>query len=424
MTSARFTYHDAAAVRTERIRWLIAGMVPLRGLSVIGGEKALGKSLLAGAVWTAAVTRGECDGELKGLPRDVLLLSAEDDWESVIVPRLMATSADLKRVHFMKPTPGKPGVTLPDDVAAIADHLKYYKAIGSPVSMVVVDPVGAFLDGGIDSHRDASVRHALAPLAELAMAFDVAVVLVAHLNKSEGSRLLNRVVGSVAFVNAARSFVAFGRDPEDADGEKGTRRVVVPTACNWGPLAKSLAANVESRLVELHDGSTASVGYLNVTGESDVVVEDLQRGPGDGADGGDVQGAILDELADGKPHEPRDVKATVAGELGCSWKTVQRAAECLEADGFLHRDMARGPRLATWAAVVDTASFTQQPIVDTPLTPFMSTINSSPETLDSLLDTPHCGLVGKQGRVHKAGLDDELARLTAKYGDDDEERAA
>lgn len=411
MTSARFTYHDAAAVRTERIRWLIAGMVPLRGLSVIGGEKALGKSLLAGAVWTAAVTRGECDGELKGLPRDVLLLSAEDDWESVIVPRLMATGADLNRVHFMKPTPGEPGVTLPDDVAAIADHLKYYKAIGSPVSMVVVDPVGAFLDGGIDSHRDASVRHALAPLAELAMAFDVAVVLVAHLNKSEGSRLLNRVVGSVAFVNAARSFVAFGRDPEDADGEKGTRRVVVPTACNWGPLAKSLAANVESRLVELHDGSTASVGYLNVTGESDVVVEDLQRGPGDGANGDDVEAALMAALADGKPHVPRDVKAAVANELGCSWKTVQRAAERLDVQNLIHRDPPSPT--AAWTTNVDTA-----------LTAPLSTFNSSPETLDSNVDTLRRGHEDKQGRVHVAGLDDEIARLTAKYGDDLSERAS
>ena len=164
-----FTYHDLAAVRTERIRWLIAGMVPLRGLTVIGGEKALGKSLLAGAVWTAAVTRGECDGELRGQPRDVLLLSAEDDLETVIAPRCLATGADLHRVHYMKPEPGQPGVTLPDDIDAIGDHLKYYAALGKPVALLVIDPIGAFLDGGIDSHRDASVRHALAPLAELAI---------------------------------------------------------------------------------------------------------------------------------------------------------------------------------------------------------------------------------------------------------------
>ena len=199
---------------------------------------------------------------------------------------------------------------------------------------------------------------------------DVAVVLVAHLNKSEGSRLVNRVVGSVAFVDAARSFVAFGRDPDDPDGEKGTRRVIVPTACNWGSLAKSLAANVESRPVDLHDGSTTSVGYLNVTGESDVVVEDLQRGPGDGADGNDVDAAILAALTDGQPHTPREIKAAVGAELGCAWKTVQRAAEHLEADGFRHRDMSRGPRLATWTAIADTS-----------LTPLASTIENSPETL-------------------------------------------
>jgi hypothetical protein len=381
-------------------------MVPLRGLSVIGGEKALGKSLLTGAVWTAAVTRGECDGELYGQPRDVLLLSAEDDLETVIVPRLMATGADLHRVHFMKPAPGSPGVTFPGDIDAIGEHLEYYRAISKPVAMLVVDPIGAFLDGGIDSHRDASVRHALAPLAELAMAADVAVVIVAHLNKSEGSRLVNRVVGSVAFVNAARSFIAFGRDPEDEDGERGTRRVIVPTSCNWGSLAKSLAANVESRMVDLHDGSTTSVGYLNVTGESDVLVEDLQRGPDEGMDATDVDAAILDAVADG-PRKPREVKAAITVELGVSAKKVQRRAEYLEQRGLLHRDVA-SPR-AMWSANVDTR-------------PNSDCVHVR-ETLGNTGRSVNVDMGTNRENVHVGDdLDGELARLRELVGDDSEER--
>jgi hypothetical protein len=272
--------------------------------------------------------------------------------------------------------------------------------------MLVVDPIGAFLDGGIDSHRDASVRHALAPLAELAMAADVAVVIVAHLNKSEGSRLVNRVVGSVAFVNAARSFIAFGRDPEDEDGERGTRRVIVPTSCNWGMLAKSLAANVESRMVDLHDDSTTSVGYLNVTGESEVVVEDLQRGPDEGMDATDVDAAILDAVADG-PRKPREVKAAIAAELGVSAKKVQRRAEHLERRGLLHRDVA-SPR-AMWSANVDTRP--NSDCVHVRETPGNTGRSVNVDT-GTNRENVHVG----------DDLDGELARLRELVGDDSEER--
>lgn len=388
-------FRRAADVRTERIRWLIPGLAPLRGVTVVGGEAKLGKSLLTGAVWPAAVTRGLAGGEYAGTPRSVFVVSAEDDWPTVIAPRLMAAGADLELVHF----PTDPLLELPRDVGLIEDAVA---AIGD-VGLVVIDPIGAFLGGEIDSHRDASVRHALAPLAELAMRTDVAVAVVCHLNKAEGARLVNRVVGSVAFVAAARSFVAFSRDPEDPDGERGTRRVIVPTAANWGPLATALAANVESRLVDLHDGSRESVGFLNVTGESEVAIEDLQGGSSDGATRDDVAAAILDALADG-PRGPRDVKAAIAAELHVSWKSVQRAAEQLESAGHLERDMSRGPRFATWAAIVD---------VD--LTPSTSTIEDTPPTLsESTLWTE-----SESGHVHNDDdVDAEFARLGEKLGTD------
>ncbi len=49
------------------------------------------------------------------------------------------------------------------------------------------------------------MRRALAPLAAMAERLDLAVVVVAHLTKDEGKRLLSARVGAGAFVNAARS---------------------------------------------------------------------------------------------------------------------------------------------------------------------------------------------------------------------------
>jgi hypothetical protein len=387
VSAARFKFGPASDVRTERIQWLIRGLVPLRGVTVVGGEKALGKSLLTGAVWAADVTRGNTDGEHRGDPRGVLLCSAEDDWPTVIVPRLLAAGADLNLVYQPIAESGDSLIEFPRDVEALRAQVAAHADAGRPLALVVIDPIGAFLGSDIDSHRDASVRRALAPLAEMAMSTNVAIVVVAHLNKAEGSRLVNRVVGSVGFVNAARSFVAYGRDPEDPEGERGTRRVIVPTASNWGPLATSLAANVESREVDLYDNSHVSVGYLNITGSSEVSVEDLQRGADDGADSDDIEQAILDALADGKPHKPRETKSAVVAELGCSPRTVQRWATSLEDQGLIARDASpqRGAQ----------SSWQRLDSLDTSPSPNVSKTEMSPKTLRF----PHLGHTETQAPV-------------------------
>src|SRR4051812_39128797 len=47
----------------------------------------------------------------------------------------------------------------------------------------------------------------------------------AHLNKSPGGNALYRVGGSIGLVGAARSLLAFGRDPDDPDGERGPKHL-------------------------------------------------------------------------------------------------------------------------------------------------------------------------------------------------------
>jgi hypothetical protein len=91
-------------------------------------------------------------------------------------------------------------------------------------------------------------------------------------------------------------------------------------------------------------------------------LDPLPRVPGrlddDGASSDDLQGAILDALADGKPHSPREVKAHVVAELGGSWKKVQRAATRLERRGGIVRDHADEPSLTAWRSL-DTTSLSQ-----------------------------------------------------------------
>lgn len=278
----------------------------------------------------------------------MLIATAEDDWSSVIKPRLMAHGADLDRVHRVRvlDKTGESLLTLPDDASLLEAEVERHRAEGRTIGLLVVDPIGAFLSEATDSHRDSSVRRALAPLAAFAERLDLAVVVVAHLTKDESKRLIARVSGAGAFVNAARSVLVFAPDPDDPEGEQGSERVLVHVRSNWGRLAPSLGARIESRDVEVDDGSIADVGYLAMKGETSIGVEDLQRGPDE--DGADAEELIGAALADGA-RPSREVKAEVAAQLGCSRKTVERAGTRMAGRGELVIDSGGFPRTTTWA---------------------------------------------------------------------------
>ena len=238
----------ASALTPKRLRWLWRLRLPLPGLSLGAGEPGLGKSILTVGL-ASDVTRGRLDGDLRGQPRDVLVATAEDNFDSVVWGRLVAAGADMDRVHrvHVEDHDGEELLTLPDDVAEIEARCEELAARGRPVALVVVDPVTAFIGGGVDTHRDAAVRRVLAPLAGLAERQGLAVLGVAHLNKDRAAKLLARVGGSVAFGAAPRSVLAFARHPDDSDGEQGIERVIVHAKSNYGRYAPSLAARIESR---------------------------------------------------------------------------------------------------------------------------------------------------------------------------------
>jgi hypothetical protein len=338
----------ARDIRSQRIRWAWEDRCPLRSMVVIAGEKGLGKSLLTNARIPAQVTRGTLAGELAAQPMDVLIVTAEDDWRTVVKPRLAAHGADLSRVHQVEvvDSSGRALLTLPDDVPLLEAQIDRLRGEGRPVGMLVVDPIGAFLSSAIDTHRDASLRRALAPLAAMADRLDLVVVVVAHLTKDENTRLINRVNGSNALVNAARSVLVLARDPDDPEGEQGHDRVLVHVSSNWGRYAPTLTMRIEAREVDLDDGARAPVGYVVMTGETNLGTEDLQRR--DDSSGADVEEAIGAALADG-PHPSREVKKRVAGELGCSTKTVERAAVRMVSQGQIVSESGGYPRTTTWA---------------------------------------------------------------------------
>jgi hypothetical protein len=340
-------------IKIEPIRWLVPRRIPLGALTVTAGEPGLGKSTFTSANLSAQVTRGNTDGVLAGAPADVLIISAEDTFPHVIAPRLIAEGADLERVHrFTVREDGYETLLgLPDDMPLLEDRLVELKEAGHPVALVIVDPIGAFLSDNVDSYKDASVRRALAPLAQVAEISGLAAMAIMHLNKDQAQRLVSRVIGSVGFVGAARSVLAFARDPDDPDGEHGRRRVIVHAKTNWGDYAPTLAAHIEGVQVEAAgdpDPVIVETSRLVIDGEVAIGVEDISgtvdRG---GATPQETEEAIAAQVADG-PQPSRHVKKAVVAELGCGARTVERAAGRMHDAGELTIERVGFPSHTVW----------------------------------------------------------------------------
>ena len=280
------TFTRASEIRHVRVRWLWRGRVPLGAVTVLAGQQGLGKSTTMIEL-AARLTRGELDGDLAGRPCRVLIVTLEDNLSGMVNPRLIAAGADLDQVEIVGvKVDGLDGlITLPEDIAAIDSSAREQAA-----RLLIIDPIVAALSGGIDAYRDHEVRRAFAPLAQLAERNDLAVVAIMHLTKAQTGDLLGRVSGSVAFTAAARSVLAFARDPDDPDGDAGDRRVIVHIKSNWGRMAPSLLAEVQEHHID--DDPPDLVSRLVILGESPLTAEDFAGGRHDAGDRADRDAAV------------------------------------------------------------------------------------------------------------------------------------
>lgn len=242
-------YINAASVIPRAVRWLWKGRIPRGKVSIIAGDPGLGKSQVCaslasvvtnGGLWP--VDRTPCE------QGSVVILSAEDDPEDTIRPRLEAAGADVSRVTILQAVryqnddavTAERGFNLGEDMAKLRDLLMALE----DVRLVVIDPVSAYL-GTLDSHKNAEVRAMLMPLSSLAAVTDCSILLVSHLTKGQAGSVLARIQGSMAFGAAARAVWGVTKDHDNAQ-----RRLFMPMKNNLGRDDTGLAYSIESYRLE------------------------------------------------------------------------------------------------------------------------------------------------------------------------------
>lgn len=315
-----------STMKPKPVSWVVLLRVPAGEISLLAGDPGLGKSQMT-VSWAAEVTTGSFMAQAS----DVLMISGEDSPERTTLPRLQAAGADLARVHLMQMWRGgeESWITLPDDLAEMERLIQQKK-----VRLVVIDPVNAFFNSGVDPWKDTAVRQVLGKLKAVAERTGASIVLVMHLTKSNnGGEAIHRVLGSVGYVGQARSVLLLTRDPDDPKGEQGSQRALAHAKCNIGPLAPSLIYEITP--ASLPNGIETS--YLERRGESPHGARDLlamtHRGSPGNTKRKDARDLLQDELEDDEWHSVTPIKAK-AEAFGISEATLGRAKSDL---GVEHR---------------------------------------------------------------------------------------
>jgi hypothetical protein len=315
-------------IELKPIRWLCPGRIARGKVNLFAGHPGFGKSQLIARI-SATVTRGDrwpCD-QTQSAAGEVIILSAEDDPEDTVGPRLKAAGADLSRVHFVQSVlAGYTGqgrlmhrlFCLEKDLEELAVTMD---DIGN-VALVSLDPISAYL-GKTDSHHNAEVRALLAPLSEMAGRHESAIIIVSHLTKNAGAETLLRITGSLAFVAAARTAHLIAPDPEDKE-----RRLFLPLKNNLARDIGGLAFRIEEARVE---GAREVVETSRVVWEPDPVTlsaDEVMR------DQEPEQRSALREAVDWLQEVlsepiPADEVLRKARKAGIAEKTLRRAADKL-----------------------------------------------------------------------------------------------
>lgn len=233
-------------VTPKPVTWLWPGRIAQGKLALVQGDPGLGKSMLT-ADLAARVSAGipwpDREDE-PNAPGGVVMLSAEDDPEDMIAPRLVAADADRSRIALLRGvhqvessgSPSQRGVDLTRDLPAVRRAIE---AVGD-CRLVIVDPVLAYL-GRADTNKSSDIRQVLTPLSALAQEFGVAILAVTHLNKNAGGSALYRGLGSVTFTAAARTVWGVVKDKDDSE-----RRLFLPVKSNLAADVGGLAYTIVS----------------------------------------------------------------------------------------------------------------------------------------------------------------------------------
>jgi hypothetical protein len=260
-SDAELGMRRASAIEKRPITWLLPDRIPEKDYTLVAGRGKQGKSQFTMALGAKVSIGGEWwDGSGRAPLGHVFYLSAEDDPERIMVPRLEALGANLDNITILeakRKIAGSDNSKLVSfmDMSDLRHWRDVFSRIENPV-LLVVDPLASYVGKGVNDRKNSDVRAILGPFIDLVKEFGMTLLGVTHFGKAtDGRNAADKVLDSIAYVNLARSLHYVARDP-DTPG----RVLFMPGPSNYARAdLPSLAFTIVERTVQDSEGGEIKI---------------------------------------------------------------------------------------------------------------------------------------------------------------------
>ena len=225
---------NMADIQSQEIEWLWYPFIPYGKLTIIQGDPGDGKTTLVLNL-AAKLSKGiGLDEDMQvSEPMNIIYQIAEDGLADTVKPRLEAADADCEKIMVIDES---------EKSLSMVDERLEQAIIQTNTRLLILDPIQAYLGGGMDMNRANEARDMTKKLGLLAEKYKCAIILIGHMNKAAGNKAAYRGMGSIDFFAVARSVLLVGR----IEGQENTRAVV--------QIKNNLAAFGHPKAFELTEG--------------------------------------------------------------------------------------------------------------------------------------------------------------------------
>lgn len=286
-------------VQSQEIEWLWYPFIPYGKLTIIQGDPGDGKTTMVLNL-AAKLSKGEAlDENMKVTePVNVIYQTAEDGLADTVKPRLELAGADCERIIVIDES---------DKSLSMVDERLEQAIVRTGARLLILDPIQAYLGGGMDMNRANEARDMTKKLGALAEKTKCAIILIGHMNKASGNKAAYRGMGSIDFFAVARSVLLVGR----VEGESNTRAVV--------QIKNNLAAFGHPKAFALSEDGFKWIGDYEIT------VDEVLGGIAPKANKMEQAKQMLRELAETQNAVLSNEIFDRADELGISKRTLENA---------------------------------------------------------------------------------------------------
>lgn len=199
-----------AEVKSTDTEWLWYPYIPKGKITLMTADPGTGKTFFCLCLCSCVSNGSPFPGEDASRERPeavAIYQTAEDGISDTIKPRL----------ETMKPPPVfKNILNIPEedeqislrDTATIESVMKQYRP-----SLIIFDPLQAYLGADVDMHRANEVRPVLSAIGHLAEKYKCAFIFIMHNSKMGQNQALYRALGSIDIPAIARSMIILGKHP-------------------------------------------------------------------------------------------------------------------------------------------------------------------------------------------------------------------